>query len=203
VSEADAARWNARFAAQMPTWEAHPIVAEVAEAAERSDGTDGARGGRGRRVLEVACGASGSALALAASGAHVTAVDVSDVALAQLGAEAAARGLTARIATVVADLDVWTAEAEAFDLVLATRFWDAGVFARAARAVAPGGTLAWEAFTLAERRYRPGFAEAFCLQDGEPASRIPEHLGFAVVRLVDLDDGAHATRRLVARRRRG
>jgi hypothetical protein len=64
--------------------------------------------------------------------------------------------------------------------------------------VAPGGTLAWETFTLAERRHRPGFAEAFCLRAGEPASLLPA--GFVVLSQVDRDDGTSATRRLIARR---
>jgi cyclopropane fatty-acyl-phospholipid synthase-like methyltransferase len=186
VSADDAARWNARFAATAPTWAVHPIVAELPPAA---------------RVLELAAGASGSALALAAAGARVTAVDVSDVALAQLAQEAAARGLADRIAPIVADLDTWSPPPAAFDLVLATRFWAPAVFARAARAVAPGGTLAWETFTLAEQRHRPTFAASFCLQDSEPASRLPADLPFEVVRMLDLDDGAHATRRFLARRR--
>jgi SAM-dependent methyltransferase len=189
VSAADAAKWNARFAAATPAWPVHPLVADLAPTV------------RGARVLEIAAGPSGNALALAAADAHVTAVDISDVALAQLGAEAAVRGLTERIVTVVADLDTWVAEAEAFDLVLAVLFWDPGVFTRAARAVAPGGTLAWETFTRAERKYRPGFPEAFSLQDGEPASLLAEHLGFAIVQVADRDDGTHATRRFVARRR--
>jgi SAM-dependent methyltransferase len=184
VSAEDAARWDARHAAAAPSWVPHPILAELT-----------ARG----RVLELAAGLSGTALALAAAGAQVTAVDVSEVAMRRLAAEASARGLAARVATVVADLEAYVADAAAFDLVLATRFWDAGAFVRAAAAVAPGGTLAWETFRLEERqKYRPGFAASFCLAEGEPAALLPA--GFTVVRVVDLDDGASATRRLVARR---
>ncbi len=178
-------RWNARFAAATPELAPHPLVTVLQVTA-------------GARVLELACGPSGSALALAAAGAQVLAVDVSDVALAQLAAEAARRGLAARLTTLQADLGAWTPPAAGFDLVFATRFWDAAVFARAAAAVAPGGTLAWETFTLAERAHRPGFAAAFCLRDGEPASLLPPD--FQVLRAEDLDDGKSATRRLVARR---
>ena len=180
VSQADRDKWNARFAAAAPAWDVHPIVAEVAGAA---------------RVLELASGPSGSALALAAAGAQVTCVDIAEVALQQRAADASRRAL--RVQTIVADLDTWVADGE-YDLVLALRYWDAAVFRRAARAVAPGGTLAWETFALGERRYRPGFPAAFCLRDDEPASLLPE--GFAMVKIEDRDDGTSATRRLLARR---
>ena len=42
-----------------------------------------------------------------------------------------------------------------YSLVLCTGFWDPAVFAVAARAVAPGGVLGWEAFTKAARQARP------------------------------------------------
>ncbi len=178
-------KWNQRFAAAAPGFLPHPIVTELRP-----------RIAPGARVLELASGPSGSALALAAAGADVTAVDISDVALTRLATAAAQRGLHVTVANH--DLSAWTPPAAAFALVFATRFWDAAVFARAAAAVAPGGTLAWETFTLAEQRYRPSFAPEFCLQAGEPASLLPA--GWVVEVLRELDDGASATRRLIARR---
>ena len=190
ASPDDRSKWNARFASVPPRFDVHPLVHELSARAS------------GARVLEVACGTSGSALALAQAGAtRVTCVDVSDVALAHLADEAARRGLDARVRGVRADLTraeeaAAALPASAFDVVLATRFWDAGVFVRAALAVAPGGIFAWETFSLAERTYRPQFSEAFCLKAGEPVSLLPA--GFTVWRLQDLDDGTSATRRLVA-----
>ncbi len=179
MSEADRDKWNARFGSATPRFEPHPILADLREL------TPG-------RALELACGPSGSALALAAAGWRVTALDVSDVAIAQLAAEALRRGL--EIGARIADLDGATLPAA--DLVLATRYWDRAVFARAAAAVAPGGLLAWETFSSAERRYRPGFT--FTLADDEPASLLPADFTIVVAR--EIDDGASATRRLIARR---
>lgn len=48
-------------------------------------------------VLELASGRSGTALALAAHGRQVTAIDVSDVALLQLDSEAVRRGVADRL----------------------------------------------------------------------------------------------------------
>ncbi|WP_433407957.1 class I SAM-dependent methyltransferase [Saccharomonospora azurea] len=146
----DAARWNARYAGHPPTFEPHPLVSE-ALAAGPPDGP----------VLELACGRSGSALALARHGYRVLAVDVSDVALRQLRAEARRRGLAARVWCVQADLRTFVPARGAFALVLATLFWDPGAYRLARQAVAPGGLLAWEALALTEDgrtryRARPG-----------------------------------------------
>jgi Methyltransferase domain len=176
----DRDKWNTRFAANAPSFAPHPILADLPPAP---------------RVLELAAGPSGTALALARAGADVTVVDVSDVALAQLGNEARTRGL--QLTLVHEDLASWT-PTSTYDLVFATRFWAADVFARAAAAVAPGGTLAWETFTLAERRYRPSFSEAFCLGPDDP--HLPPD--FEILTRRDLDDGTSATRRIVARRQR-
>ncbi|MFJ6934923.1 methyltransferase domain-containing protein [Streptomyces sp. NPDC101132] len=98
------------------------------------------------RILDLGCGPGRSALLLAAeAGAEVTAVDLHEPFLAELRAEARARGLDGRIHTVKADMadvpfpdgsfDLVWAESSAyivgFDTALAT--WR--------RLLAPGGTL--------------------------------------------------------------
>lgn len=188
MSQPDRDKWNARWAETTPRFTPHPLLDALLALAPSPDG----------EILELAAGPSGTALALAARGRAVTAVDVSNVALAQLAGEAARRGLGDRVRVLPADLDAWSPPAGAYALVYAIHFWDPRTFAAAAAAVAPGGVLAWETFTLDERRYRPSCSAAFCLAPGAPASLLPA--GFTVVDERDLDDGAHATRRLVARR---
>ncbi len=148
-------------------------------------------------VLELACGTSGSALLAAAAGRAVTAVDVSEVALQSLAAEAARRGVAGLVTAVHADLPAWAPPPGArYALVLCTRYWDAAVFAMAAAAVAPGGLLAWEAFTEQALAARPGMCPDWCLRPGEPASLLPA--GFTVLHQADLP-GDRAARRLLAR----
>ncbi len=147
----DAARWNTRYTNHPPTFEPHPLVAR-ALAAGVPDGP----------VLDLACGRSGSALTLAERGRRVLAVDVSDVALHQLRAEARRRGLGDRVWCVRADLRTFVPAPRTFTLVLATLFWDATAFRAAREAVAPGGLLGWEALAATAGvgstrfRVRPG-----------------------------------------------
>ncbi|RSN51649.1 methyltransferase domain-containing protein [Actinomadura sp. WAC 06369] len=186
----DRLRWNAKYApdgsagadAGAPVPPAHPLAADALRAAP--DGP----------VLDLACGPSGAALSAAAAGRPVTAVDISDVALARLGAAARRRGLAARITLVQADLGTWRPPAAAFAAVLCTGFWDRAAFAAAVPAVAPGGVLAWEAFTAAARRDRPHLPAAWCLAPGEPASLLPD--GFRVLDQRDVQGGK---RRILAR----
>jgi SAM-dependent methyltransferase len=181
----DRLRWNAKYGNAPELSPVHPL----AERALPLASPDGA-------VLDLACGPSGSALRAAETGRHVTAVDVSEVALRRLGAEAQRRGLGSLITLVQADLGAWTPDPSGYALVLCTGFWDRAVFDYAARAVLDGGLLAWEAFTEDARRQRPTMPAEWCLAPGEPASLLPD--GFTVVQ--QSDDPATAKRRLLASR---
>jgi SAM-dependent methyltransferase len=146
-------------------------------------------------VLDLACGLSGSALAAAAAGRLVTAVDISDVALRRLGAEAGRRGLLGQIELVHADLTRWRPAGAPYALVLCAGYWDRAVFGWAAAALAPGGVLGWQALTEAARAARPGLPADWCLGPGEPATLLPP--GFTVL---SQEDVPGAWRRLLARR---
>ena len=182
----DRIRWNARYAAaSVPSFAAHPLAAR-ALALDLPNGP----------VADLACGPSGAALLAAENGRPVTAVDVSDVALRQLGDEARRRGLDRLITLVHEDLSAWSPEPGSYALVLCTGFWLAKVFATAVGAVADGGVLAWEAFTAEARRSRPGLPVEWCLAPGEPVSLLPS--GFTVSDQSDVP--SRARRQLLARR---
>jgi SAM-dependent methyltransferase len=187
----DRLRWNKRYGAGFtPSFTPHPLAA-AALALDLPAGP----------VADLASGPSGSALLAAALGRPVTAVDVSEAALTLLGQEARRRGLDHLITLVHADLGTWHPEPGRYALVLATGFWDPRVFAAAARVVAPGGALGWEAFTLAARQARPTLPAEWCLRPGEPATLLPD--GMSVVSQEGVPDDRRATRRrLLARRTR-
>ena len=179
----DRLRWNARYAEGfVPSFTPHPL-AVLALATGLPDGP----------VADLACGASGTALLFAASGRHVTAVDISELALGMLGDEACRRGLDHLITLVHADLAAWRPRPRCHALVLCTGFWSRDVFAAAAEAVAAGGLLAWEAFTAEARRTRPGLPLDWCLGPGEPAALLPA--GFTVLEQSDVPGRTGATRR--------
>ncbi|GAA2611615.1 class I SAM-dependent methyltransferase [Actinomadura fulvescens] len=192
----DRLRWNAKYAKYAKnaknaekqdgaggSFRAHP-VAEAALALSPPEGP----------VLDLACGPSGSALLAASNGRRVTAVDVSEVALDLLDREARRRGVRELLTLVHADLGTWRAE-EPFAVVLCTGFWDRAVFEGVVDAVAPGGALGWEAFTLDARAERPRLPARWCLEAGQPASLLPRD--FAVVLQEDVAGGK---RRTLARR---
>jgi SAM-dependent methyltransferase len=185
----DRLRWNDRYdsASHAPSFAPHPL-AELALGLPLTVGP----------VLELACGPSGSALLAAERGRSVVAVDVSEVALGLLIAEARRRHLEQLISAVQADLTAWQPGPQAYALVLCTGYWDRAVFAVAARLVVPDGLLAWEALTHAARRARPRLPAEWCLAPGEPASLLPP--GFEVVSQQDAGPEPAVWRRLLARR---
>ncbi|CAM4192759.1 Methylase of polypeptide chain release factors [Mycobacterium basiliense] len=143
-------------------------------------------------VLELACGRSGAALALAELGCQVTAVDVSDVALGELDAEATRRNVAERLHLVHANLSDWVPTKDRFALVMCRFFWDRAVFQRACTMVLPGGLVAWEATVGDNMR------EAWRPKPGEPASLLTSD--FTLLRQVDIASDAHASRRMIASR---
>ena len=159
----DRLRWNARYERDPDTsFRPHPLARRALS-----------MGLPPGPVADLACGPSGSALLLAGSGRPVVAVDIAEAGLRLLAAEAGRQGLTGLITPVQIDLGDWRPGDGRFALVLCTGFWDRAVFGPAARAVAPGGLLAWEAYTEQARRTRPSLRPEWCLAPGEPASLLP------------------------------
>jgi SAM-dependent methyltransferase len=190
ASHPDRLRWNARYeAGSGARFTPHPLALRALSMRLPAG-----------PVLDLACGPSGSCVAAASAGRRACAVDISEVALGLLDAEARRRGLGELITTVHADLRRWRPRPGGYALVLCTGYWDRSVFAAAAEAVAAGGLLGWEAFTAGARRSRPSLPAQWCLQPGEPGCLLPA--GYAVVELRDLENnGRGTTRRMLARRR--
>ena len=127
--------WEERYRSAPTLWSGHANAQLVAEAAGLPPGT----------ALDAGCGEGGDALWLAERGWRVDGVDISTVALARGAAEAQRRGLTDRIRWEHADLTAWTPVGR-YDLVTASFLHPPSatrdpLYARLARAVAPGGTL--------------------------------------------------------------
>jgi SAM-dependent methyltransferase len=185
----DRLRWNGKYGpGYTASFVPHPLAVEALSMG-LPDGP----------VADLACGPSGSALLAARGGRQVTAVDISEIALRLLGSEARRRGLSGLITVRHADLGQLRLPPRHHALVLCTGFWDRGVFTGAAESVAPGGLLAWEAFTAEALRARSELCADWCLAPGEPASLLPA--GFEVARAQDLPENERGTkRRLLARR---
>jgi SAM-dependent methyltransferase len=184
----DRLRWNDRYGSvsRDPSFAPHPL-AELALGLPLPAGP----------VLDLACGPSGSALLAADRGRSVVAVDVSEVALGLLVAEARRRHLEQLISAVQADLTAWQPGPQAYALVLCTGYWDPAVFAVATGLLAPGGLLAWEALTRAARLAHPRLPAEWCLEPGEPGNLLPP--GFEVISQQDAGPEPAVRRRLLAR----
>jgi SAM-dependent methyltransferase len=143
--------WDARYASREQIWSGNPNAQLVAEAASLEPG----------RALDVGTGEGADALWLAGRGWHVTAVDVSEVALARAAARADELGdeVARRVVWEHADVRTWRPPAAAYDLVSAQFFHpppDArpGIVGRLAAAVAPGGVLLYVGHDPADHALR-------------------------------------------------
>jgi 2-polyprenyl-3-methyl-5-hydroxy-6-metoxy-1,4-benzoquinol methylase len=130
--------WDNRYLTADRLWSGRPNVQLVAQAADLQPGD----------ALDVGCGEGADAIWLAGQGWHVSAVDVSAVALDRAARHAAAQGgeLAARITWQQADLLSWDPGTAQFDLVSAQFMYlphpaFEEMCARLAAAVRPGGTM--------------------------------------------------------------
>jgi SAM-dependent methyltransferase len=158
MSEADRARWDARYAPDGLVMGAapKPFLLELENLLPRTG-----------RALEIACGEGQLAAWLARRGLEVTAVDISPVALGKLRALAAAEGLAERVRAVQADLDEGLPPLDpGFELVTCVDFHAPAVLAEARALLAPGGLMAVQVLLQAPggdsaHRAAPGEAPGF------------------------------------------
>ena len=133
----DRQQWDERYASSQFTWSTQPNQFVAAELAGLPPG----------RALDLAAGEGRNTIWLAEQGWRVTAVDFSRVGLDKGRQLSAARGVEAdQVTWIVADLADYQPEPGRFDLVLIAYAQvdpelRARLLARAAAAVAPGGTM--------------------------------------------------------------
>ena len=110
MSDADRARWNAKYVAGEYAGRTHatPLLTVWIDRLPRG------------RALDVACGRGRNAIYLAANGYSVDAVDISGVALERARERADTEGVD--VNWIVADLDHHDVEREAYDVVVVARF---------------------------------------------------------------------------------
>jgi len=131
--------WDERYQSRGALWSGNPNPQLVVDVADLPPG----------RALDVGCGEGADALWLAERGWHVTAVDVSRIALERGAAHAARKGdaIMQRIAWLHADMRDWPLPQRSYDLVSAQFVLHLpqaprdAVFRGLAAAVAPGGSV--------------------------------------------------------------
>lgn len=134
IEDVERADWDRRHAERALRFGDEPSRFLVAELEGLTPG----------RALDLACGSGRNAVWLAERGWRVTAVDFSEVGLAQARAFAARRGVA--VHWVLADVRTYEPERAAYDLVIVFYLHlpaeeRRAVLAKAAAALAPGGTF--------------------------------------------------------------
>jgi len=118
------------------------------------------------RALDLACGRGGNALFLATQGFSVTALDISEEALAQLATVSARRSLP--LQTILADLEAgYHLQEQGFDLVLDFFYLHRPLLPQLLAAVRPGGAAVLRTFSLAGPAPATPINPNFVLRPGE------------------------------------
>ena len=124
------------------------------------------------RALDVACGRGRNALFLAQRGWAVRAVDRDAAAIAALRAEADRLGVA--VQGDVLDLEAGETDLgrEGYDLIVVVHYLHRPLFPALLRALAPGGHLVYETFTVDQARRGKPVNPDFLLQHGELRERL-------------------------------
>ena len=171
MSNTDAEKWDAKWKGCYRKGEAteqppHPLVLRAAELLPTG------------RALDVACGLGRHALALAARGWHVTAVDVSSVALSRL----ADNDLIETVHTDLAAHELALSPAS-YDLIVMTNYLQRDLFAALKQAVRVNGLFVAVIAMIDDDPQVKPMNPAFLLEPGELASY------FADWELIHLHEG--------------
>lgn len=126
-------RWNARYRQQQALPTAAKVLTDNIHLLPKQ-GT----------ALDLACGLGGNALLLAQQGLEVSAWDIADVALQQLGAQAQAQQLSIQIQQ--RDVSLQPPSANSFDVIVVSRFLDRELCPAIQQAIKPGGLLFYQTF---------------------------------------------------------
>ena len=187
MSHDDRIRWDAKYSEREAPAELTPNAWLREHVASLPPG----------RALDLACGLGHNAIWLAQCGWQVDAVDISPVGLRLAGESGARAGV--KVHWITADLDEFTPEQNAYDLVCVFRFLDRIRLPRLIEAaLRPGGHLLYETITEAHMA-RPGVTmnPAFALGPGELPRLFP---GLEVIRYDECELPDRSVARLVARR---
>jgi SAM-dependent methyltransferase len=167
--------WDQRYRSKTAVWSGHPNPQLIVEA-------DGLQPGQ---ALDAGCGEGADAIWLAERGWHVTAVDISQVALERGAARAGSLSsdVAGRITWIKADLLTWGPSPQTYDLVSAQYMQLPGeprgaLFARLAAGVRTGGTLLIVGHSPSDMQTtaaRPSRPELFFVAADVAAALDPSH----------------------------
>lgn len=182
MSEGERDKWQARYAAGADH-EAPPSPFVLEWIARLATGP----------ALDVGCGTRRHALALARAGYAVTAIDISDSALAQADTRARSAGLEIR--WVHADLDDFTPASDHYAVIVNCHILKRDLMARYVETLRPGGAVLVEQH-LVTHRPAAGPSARYRLRPGELTGLLP---GLRIIQYEELLAGAGAQAQCLAR----
>jgi 2-polyprenyl-3-methyl-5-hydroxy-6-metoxy-1,4-benzoquinol methylase len=138
VSQDDQIRWNRQHGEKQGREQPAPFLRQVFDR-QYTDITAG-------RALDIACGSGCNALFLAEKGFDVTAIDISPVALARAEQRAAEKTLS--ILWRQADLENYTLEAAAYDLIVNIDYLQRSLLPWMKATLKTGGFIIFDTFLI-------------------------------------------------------
>lgn len=147
------------------------------------------------RVLDLGMGEGRHAVFMAKRGYEVTGIDISEVAVQK--ARRLARENRTRLKAVVADLNKYKLEENAYEGVLVFYFLDRSLTAQIKKTLKHGGILFFENNTTEQLKHDKAFNPEYLLKVGELREMFRD---FEIIKYEETDDGKNAVASLIARK---
>lgn len=123
---------------------------------------------KGKNALDIACGNGRHSKYLTTLGFEVDALDISSVAINQLGDEP-------HITATEVDFDTYTLSKEKYDIIICTYFLERKLFPQMIEALKPNGLILMETFVRHKDNGRKSTNPSFRLHEGELKAYFKQH----------------------------
>jgi len=148
LSSSDKERWNKKYQNSLVPQNVLSVVERYLDEV------------KGKKALDIACGMGRHSKYLAEKGFEVDALDIAEVAIAQLQN-------IENINAQVVDFDTYRLKENSYDLIVCTYFLERKLFPKIELALKEGGIVIFETFMHDEKNTKVPSNRAFLLEKGE------------------------------------
>ena len=105
---------------------------------------------KGTQALDLACGSGRNSIFLAECGFDIDALDIAQIAIETLDAEAQKKNLHSKINTYLVDLDIYEIKKDKYDIIIMANFLDRKIIESAKDALKKDGILFVETYMISD-----------------------------------------------------
>ncbi len=185
MSQQDQKKWDEKYRKKSELLRPREASMNIQKFVEKS---------KGAKALDLACGAGRNTIYLAKLGYEIDALDIAEVALEALAAEAHNEEVHELINAQLFDLDTFAPASERYELIIMMNFLDRGLIERAKKGLKREGLFIVETYMDDSRNEKKDANKEYLLKKEELKSLFSE--GYKVLFYEEFENEAHELYRM-------